>query len=361
MKTFHCSNCENLVFFENDTCLSCLRSLAYLPDERQMASFEASNDAQLQYQSKAYRLCANYTGQQICNWALPAEDPETLCRSCRLTHIIPDLSQSGNKEAWHRLEIAKRRLLVTVLDLNLPLSRKTPSNPPGVEFEFLQDATQPNGDSSRVLTGHDNGLITINVAEADDVYREQQRTRQHEPYRTLLGHFRHEIGHYYWDLLLSNSPRLSDFRAVFGDERADYQLALHQHYEQGPPPNWANDFISAYASTHPWEDWAESWAHVLHMIDALETAQFVGVSLKPRRVDEPALNLPVPAAQDDSTDFSAMIRSWLSLTYALNNFTRGLGLADSYPFVLSERVVEKLRFVYETIKQAGNAPGAPGR
>jgi hypothetical protein len=304
-------------------------------------------------------LCANTRNYQICNWALPVDDKESLCLSCRLTHVIPDLSQAGNQLAWHRLELSKRRLLYTLLTLGLPLSRKSPTDPAGVEFEFMSDSPKANGDLSRVLTGHDNGVITINVAEADDVYREQQRTRQNEPYRTLLGHFRHEIGHYYWDRLVQNTPLQARFRELFGDETADYQQALNQHYQNGPPANWGNDFISAYASTHPWEDWAESWAHVMHMIDALESAASLGVSVKPRRADEPALAPPQRPFQIATVDFGDMVRSWLSLTYVLNNFNRGLGLPDSYPFVLSDRVVGKLRFVYETIVQSAATAGAP--
>ncbi len=354
MKTFHCTNCENLVFFENVICLNCRRDLAFLPDVMQMAAFERTTEGRWRHEEQEYRLCANNLRHQICNWALPVEDTEELCGSCRLTHIIPDLSQPGNQQAWYRLEVSKRRLLYTLLELGLPVSRKSVADPAGVEFEFLSDSTQPNGDLSRVLTGHDNGVITINIAEADDVYREQQRTHHNEPYRTLLGHFRHEIGHYYWDRLVLNTPRQNEFRQLFGDESADYQQALDQHYRDGPPPNWENDFISAYASTHPWEDWAESWAHVLHMIDALETASSLGVSVKPRRSDEPALVTP-RSFRFAEADFDKMIRGWLSLTYVLNNFTRGLGLQDSYPFVLSDRVVGKLRFVYETIGRA--APG----
>jgi hypothetical protein len=354
MKTFHCTHCENLVFFENVVCLNCRRDLAFLPDTLQMVALERAPDGRWLHDGREYKPCANNVRHQICNWALPAEEPQELCQSCRLTHLIPDLSVSGNQEAWHRLEVSKRRLLYSLLALGLPVSRKSPSDPAGVEFEFLSDSSRANGDLSRVLTGHDNGVITINVAEADDVYREQQRTRQNEPYRTLLGHFRHEIGHYYWDRLVQNAPRQSEFRQLFGDESADYQRALDQHYQNGPPPNWENDFISAYASTHPWEDWAESWAHVLHMIDALETAASLGVSVKPRRSDEPALPTPPRAFNLASADFDNMIRGWLSLTYVLNNFTRGLGLPDSYPFVLSQRVVGKLRFVYETI--TGVAP-----
>ncbi len=352
MKTFHCTHCQNLVFFENVICLNCQRDLAFLPDQMQMAALETGTNGGRHFGARAYKLCANHINHQICNWALVQEDPEELCCSCRLTHVIPNLSQPGNEEAWHRLEVAKRRLVYTLMTLHLPLHSKSAAQPTGVEFEFLKDSAQPNGDLSRVLTGHDNGLITINVAEADDVYREQQRTRQNEPYRTLLGHFRHEIGHYYWDRLILDGPRQSEFRELFGDESTDYQAALDAHYQNGPPPNWENEFVSAYASTHPWEDWAESWAHVLHMIDALETAESVGVSIRPRREDEPVLVIAEPTFEAGVAAFDDMIRAWLPLTYALNNFTRGLGLADGYPFVLSERVVGKLRFVYETIKQS---------
>jgi hypothetical protein len=351
MRTFHCTHCQNLVFFENVKCLNCQHELAFLPEQMQMAALEPVPQGLWHYAGHEYKRCANNINHQICNWALPIEDSEALCRSCRLTRVIPNLRQPGSTRAWHKLEIAKRRLLYTILAVGLRLSGKTSADPTGLEFEFLKDSAEPNGDLSRVLTGHDNGLITINVAEADDVYREQQRARQNEPYRTLLGHFRHEIGHYYWDRLILDRPRQSEFRQLFGDESANYQAALDQHYQHGPSPNWESDFISAYASTHPWEDWAESWAHVMHMIDALETAESVGVSIQPLRPDEPALDISKTMFKAGVAEFDDMIAAWLPLTYALNNFTRGLGLADGYPFVLSDRVLSKLRFVYGTITE----------
>jgi hypothetical protein len=352
MRTFHCSHCQNLVFFENVICLSCRHDLVYLPDEMRMAALEHGEDGLWRLGDCAYRLCANNLNHQVCNWAIPAQDAGDLCRSCALTRVIPDLSISGNTAAWHRLEIAKRRLLYTLLALRLPVVTKTAADPNGIEFAFLNDSPNPNGGPSRVLTGHNDGVITINVAEADDLYRERQRMRQNEPYRTLLGHFRHEIGHYYWDRLVQNAPRQGAFRELFGDESVDYQQALNQHYSNGPPANWENDFISAYASTHPWEDWAESWAHVMHMIDALETTESVGVSIQPRRQDEPALVMPARTFQPGVAQFDDMIRAWYPLTYALNNYSRGLGLPDGYPFVLSDRVIAKLRFVYDTLKES---------
>ena len=198
-----------------------------------------------------------------------------------------------------------------------------------------------------MLTGHHNGVITINVAEADDVEREQRRHHLHEPYRTLLGHFRHESGHYYWDRLLQHSPRLAAFRLVFGDERADYSAALTWHYQRGAPTDWPQRFISAYASVHPWEDWAETWAHYLHMTDALETAVACGLSRQPLRPDEPSLQ---PTARGDRLGaFDHMLTAWFSLTYVLNNLNRSLGWPDSYPFILSTLAIDKLRFIHETI------------
>lgn len=353
MKTFHCTNCQNLVFFENVSCLSCGHALAYLPEQGVMAALAADQDGRWHVEgataeSNVYRLCANYVQHNICNWAVPVDDPNPLCRSCRLTRVIPNLTPEG-KEAWVRLESAKRRLVETLLGLRLPLYAKDDNHPDGVSFEFLKDSTQPNGDTNRVLTGHDNGLITINIAEADDVQRERMRQQQHEPYRTLIGHFRHEIGHYYWDRLIRDSARLEEFRAVFGDERADYAEALKRHYGQGAPGNWPDNFISTYATSHPWEDWAESWAHFLHMSDSLETAGAVGLLLRPARPDEPATPATPASTALMDAGFDHMIERWLPLTYVMNNLSRGLGLQDAYPFVLSPIVIKKLRFIYDTI------------
>ena len=375
MKTFHCTHCDNLIFFENVRCLSCEHPLAFLPDHGIMAALIESPDglwrsgirtapdqaAQVPpARDPGYRLCANYDQVSVCNWAVPADDPNPLCTSCRLNRVIPDLSDPRNTTAWYRLELAKRRMLYTLLGLRLPVPPKQQDGDFGLAFEFLQDSS--DGDARRVLTGHDNGLITLNIAEADDVHREKERTLQNEPYRTLLGHFRHEIGHYFWDRLILNGPNTDAFRAVFGDERADYQEALQRHYRDGPPAQWERNFISAYATTHPWEDWAESWAHYLHMVDALETAAAAGLALRPQRAGEPSMQPPPDPLNPRHQDFDAMVDSWLSLTYVLNNLSRGLGLPDSYPFVLYAPVIGKLRFIHDTINEhrAGNEQRAGG-
>jgi hypothetical protein len=351
MKTFHCSHCQNLVFFENIRCLNCGHPLAFLSDRRLMAALTPAEDGLWKAEippgdSRPYRLCANYDQVSVCNWVVAVDDPNDFCRSCRLNRIIPDLSAERNRVAWFRLEVAKRRLLYTLMGLDLPIEPKNGNNG-GLAFEFLEDSRC--GDAERVLTGHDNGLITINIAEADDVHREQQRSLQKEQYRTLLGHFRHEIGHYFWDRLVAYGPLLEDFRALFGDERADYQQALDRHYGEGPPARWEDSFISAYSTMHPWEDWAESWAHYLHMVDALETAGATGLALRPKRPDEPQMQPPPDPLSPKYRDFDAMVDAWLSLTYVLNNLSRGLGLPDSYPFVLSAPAIRKLRFIHDII------------
>ena len=184
--------------------------------------------------------------------------------------------------------------------------------------------------------------------------------RLHEPYRTLLGHFRHEVGHYYWDRLIKDSPRIDDFRVLFGDERQDYGQALQKHYDQGPRGDWQEQFVSAYASVHPWEDWAETWAHYLHMTDTLETASACGLTLRPRRDDEPTLKSPPPTLSDTRfTAFDRLIDAWFPLTYVLNNLNRGLGLPDGYPFVLSPPAVEKLKFVHETLNPDSGRDNLP--
>jgi hypothetical protein len=360
MKTFHCTHCQNLIFFENVRCLNCGRSLAFLPDSGLMAALTQGPDglwrSELQgAESQRYRLCANYNQVSVCNWVVSADDPSDFCRSCRLNRVIPDLSTERNAVAWFRLEVAKRRMLYTLLGLSLPVVSKSDDEAQGLAFEFLENYS--DGDAKRVLTGHDNGLITLNIAEADDVHREKERTLWREPYRTLLGHFRHEIGHYFWDRLVAYSPLTEAFRAAFGDERADYQRALQTHYQDGPPPHWEHNFISAYATMHPWEDWAESWAHYMHMVDALETAGATGLALRPKRTDEPRMQPPPDPLNPSHRDFDSMVESWLSLTYVLNNLSRGLGLPDSYPFVLSAPAIDKLRFIHDTIDQGGRGAG----
>jgi hypothetical protein len=349
MNVFHCDHCDALVFFENEHCVKCEHRLAYLPELDVVGSLDEEHGGLWSSPlprsgGRKFRLCDNYVKHNVCNWAVPEEDPNPLCRSCRLTRVIPDLTQPGNKEAWYKLEAAKRRLVYTLLHLQVPLKSRVEDPEHGLAFEFLADPPTPG--AKPILTGHADGVITLNLAEADDAEREKRRVKLHEPYRTLLGHLRHEVGHYYWDRLVLESAHLERFRELFGDERKDYAQALKDHYANGSPADWQERFVSAYAASHPWEDWAETWAHYLHMTDTLETAVASGVSVRPPRADEPTLKDPaVPGA----APFDKIITDWLSLTYVLNNLSRGLGQPDAYPFVLPPPAIEKLRFVHRVV------------
>lgn len=350
MKVFHCDHCDHLVFFENVQCVRCAHPLAYLPDLGVCGSLDLAKDGLWESpidraEGKRYRLCANYTANNVCNWAVPADDPNPLCVSCRLTQLIPDLDVPGNKEAWYKVEVAKRRLLYTLMALGLPVVSKSEQPETGLAFEFLAD---PAPGAPAVLTGHANGLITLNIAEADDAERERRRLQMGEPYRTLLGHFRHEIGHYYWDVLINDGPHQARFRELFGDDREDYGEALKRYYAAGAPADWQQRFISAYATAHPWEDWAETWAHYLHMTDTLEIAVDCGISVRPGRAGEPVMKAKAELVLTPSV-FDAWLNDWYTLTYILNNLNRGMGMADGYPFVIPPPAVEKLRFVHEVV------------
>ncbi|MBU9378624.1 zinc-binding metallopeptidase family protein [Burkholderia gladioli] len=353
MKTFHCGNCGQLVFFENVRCERCEAPLGYLPEVGEVGAFEidaSSGQWRSLHPSVAgqlYRPCHNYSVENVCNWMVPADSPASYCESCALTETIPDLSNPDNRPLWYRTEAAKRRLVYTLTMLGLPVESRLLAPERGMSFAF-KAATE----SEPVMTGHANGLITLNLAEADDAERERVRAAMHEPYRTLVGHFRHEIGHYYFDRLIVGSDWQEAFRERFGDERADYQAALDAHYQNGAPAGWEDSYISEYASMHPWEDWAETWAHYLHMVDTLDTANACGLVLDP---DDDSLPHLDDQTSVDEASFGNLMRRWFPLTYALNSLNRSMGVADAYPFALSPAVVAKLRFVHRVISATREA------
>ena len=355
MHVFHCDHCQHLVFFESATCVQCGRLLAYLPDQRMVGSLDEGGDgawkSPLEPEQRAYRLRPNYAEHNVCNWAIPAGSEQEYCDSCDLTRTIPDLSDMAAKQAWYRYEVAKRRVLYSLVQLGISPVSKSVDPERGLAFEILADPVDP--EAPPILTGHADGLITLNLAEADDAERERRRLQMHEPYRTLVGHIRHELGHYYWDRLIAGSDRLDAYRALFGDDREDYAQALQRHYDAGPAPDWQERYVSAYASTHAWEDWAETWAHYLHITDAIETAADSGLSIRPRRRDQPSAKITGKAIARGPEGFDQLMNEWFPLTFVLNNLNRGLGLPDAYPFVLSKPAVEKLRFVHETVYHAG--------
>ena len=360
MKTFKCT-CGELIFFENVICVVCGRELGFLPDVLLLSSLEPAGDGvfkanEAKHGKQVYKKCQNYAKESVCNWMIPVETSaapgrDTFCVSCRLNQTIPDMGREQNHALWVRMEIAKRRLVYSLLNFNLPLANKADDPQQGLAFAFLEDQIQSDGGVSKVLTGHDNGLITLNIVEADDAVREKIRNVMREPLRTLLGHFRHEIGHYYWDRLVRGSKFMERYRVLFGNEEANYDEALKQYYTNGPPANWQDNYISGYATAHPWEDWAESWAHFMHIQDTLEVANDFGLVGKFVRLD------PLDAGRktwlsSKQLSFEGIIGAWAELTLALNSINRCMGLTDIYPFVLSPAIVNKLGFVAEVISAA---------
>ena len=349
MKLFSCPNCAQTVYFENIACEHCGARLAYDPATDTMRAFDPFAVPLVEIgpytEGAGYKDCTN-RAHGVCNWLLPAANPESLCLSCRHNEVIPNLSSEEARALWARMEGAKHRLVYTILKLGLPLyTRQEVAD--GLGFRFLQD----NGTEAPVMTGHDDGLITIALAEADDAERERRRSTLGEPYRTLLGHFRHEVGHWYWDRLVRDGGRIDEFRAIFGDESRDYAQALQAHYANGPQGNWADRHISAYAASHPWEDFAETFAHYCHVIDTLETASCWGLAVRPRAgADSDLLSAHAALNVYGAASMQEILDQWLAVSAALNALNRSMGLADAYPFVISEGVRQKLAFVHDLVR-----------
>lgn len=360
MRLFTCSGCGHRLYFENVACTRCGATLGFVPDSLRLEALEATGDGtwRTHHDPRRYRLCANYADHAVCNWMVGADGDEDFCRACRLDRTIPDLGVERNRALWQTLETEKRRLVYSLLRLGLPVVSRS-RDPCGLEFDFLADTPSTFSERGRVLTGHSAGLITINIAEADPAERERLRDWMDEPYRTILGHFRHESGHYYWDRLIRDSHRLDEFRALFGDDRADYQDALERHYRAGSPADWPERFVSAYASTHPWEDWAETWAHYLHIVDTLETAYQYGLRIRPRAGDD-TRDVSHDFDAYHQSDFGALIEHWLPLTFVLNSLNRSTGHEHAYPFVLAPAALDKLAFVHRVVHEVCHANGITG-
>jgi hypothetical protein len=354
LKLFECQQCGQLLFFENTRCERCGRRLGYLPERVTISALEprgADRWRPLAGGEQTVRYCAN-ARYDACNWLIPDDEPSAYCRACRLNRIVPDLGIPGNLVFWQRLEAAKHRLVYGLLRLELPLGGGFDGADPGPRFEFLAGSGAAFQEGPTVVTGHRNGVITIDVAEADDVERERHRRDLLEPYRTLLGHFRHEIGHYYWDRLVRSAVWHEAFRDLFGDERTDYAGALQAHYASGPQPGWQGAHISGYASAHPWEDFAETWAHYLHIVDTLETAAAFGLQVRASAGQHPRVETEIKLDPYLQPDFDLLMDGWPSLTYAVNSLNHSMGQPDLYPFVLSPTVQGKLRFVHGLIQWA---------
>ena len=345
MRTFGCDVCGGLVFTENTTCLTCSSPLGYSSTAgRVMALSPDGGEHVMLPDSSLERRCANRV-VAACPWLAPKGSWAGLCLSCRLTRTRPADSDAAGLAAFALAEAAKRQLVIQLLDLRLPVEPLAEFPDRGLAFDLLSSAGAP------VTTGHSGGVITLDLAESNDAHREQMRVQMAEPYRTLLGHLRHEVGHYYWSRLVDGTPRLEQVRALFGDDTEDYAAAVQRHYETGPPDGWQESYVSAYATTHPWEDWAETFAHDLHIRDTVQTAAEYGVVVDGPRQGSGRNLASRPSEGEAGLDL--LIDTWLPLSYALNALNRSMGRDDLYPFVLTPPVLAKLQVVHDIVDAAG--------
>lgn len=354
MKLFRCDHCGHTLYFENVVCEHCGHRLGYWHETNMLLSLEAAGDGGETWfapalPEKRFVFCAN-AEFGACNW-LAERSPggEPFCRACRHNDLVPPIDDAQNLIRWQVIERAKKRLIYSLLRLHLPLATRNEDPVHGLGFRFLSEQLAP----APVLTGHESGTITIALTEADDAAREYRRTQLNEPYRTLLGHFRHEIGHHYWDILVSGTPNLQRFRELFGDESENYDTALQRYYSQGAPLDWQQTHISGYATSHPWEDFAESWAHYLHLVDTTEMAAAFGVRLRPRTEETGVARTAIDTDPYRLANIGELIEHWVPLAALMNNLNRAVGQHDAYPFVLTPVVIEKLGFIHQLIREAG--------
>lgn len=343
MKVFQCGHCNHSVYFENYSCENCGHLTGYRDSDRKMITFDPFASRLISDQEQlAYKYCKN-KDFYVCNWLIDQHNPQEYCNACQLNRTIPDLSDVENFEKWQNLEVAKHRLVYQLQKIGLALfTKKDDEN--GLCFDFVAQQNDPS-----LMTGHADGVVTILLREADSVQREQIRKQLFEPYRTLIGHLRHEVGHYFWDRLVYRSPEaLAEFRTIFGDEQTNYADALKEYYKVGAPNNWQDSFISKYATSHSWEDWAETWAHYLHIMDMVETAYFFGLNVKPI---EYIKDMQAKVTFDPYTifDFDKILATCVPLSFAVNSINRAMGVPDVYPFVISQPVVQKLKFIHRLL------------
>jgi len=343
MRDFTCPNCGQRLSFENSLCLSCKSQLGFSLEDMALLVIAPGEESEHAGAVDAgeYQLCANlYLAK--CNWLVEKAPTRRLCTSCALTRTRPNESDTKAMVAFAVAEKAKRRLIVELHEMKLPIVGRDEDPDYGLAFDLL------SSEHEKVFTGHENGLITLDLAEGDDVHREQLRVAMDEPYRTMLGHFRHEIGHYYYYRLVDPSEEYKkEFRELFGDADADYQAALDRHYNEGAPPNWDKNFVSSYATMHPAEDWAETFAHYLHIRDTLDTAAAFSFAPASATFERGVLG---------PSGFQTIIDMWLPLAWSLNMLNRSMGKEDLYPFVLPAAVLEKMKFVHTVIDETTSAP-----
>lgn len=332
MLAFSCRVCRARLFFGNSVCVTCGTAVAYLRPERALVPVD--DGRHVDHGGAVWHVCA-HLGQIGCTWLTPVEGG--LCDACALTRTRPDDEDAVGQAQWADAEAAKRHLLADLDSVGLRVLGKDPATGGDPDEGLAFDLLTSHGE--RVVTGHENGLVTLDLAESDDAHREKVRSRLAEPYRTLLGHFRHEVGHYYEWQMVRGDEAIARCREVFGDERADYGEALERHYSEGAPEGWEASYVSTYATMHPFEDFAETFAHYLHIWDTIETAREFG--------------LATVASPGDFASFRDVVGGvWMPLSVALNQINRAMGKDDLYPFVLPDPVLDKLDLVASLVAAA---------
>jgi len=341
MKIFQCGNCSHSLFFENLTCESCGHLSGYSDTEHKMLTFDAEDETLTSDRKQhEYKYCKNKQ-HNVCNWLLRADNKQDYCRACQHNRTIPNLSVKGNVAKWRNIEVAKHRVIYQLQQLGLSAPSKLVHDA-GLCFDFVDQQ-----EDKRLMTGHANGVVTILMREADSAVREKMKQQFREPYRTLIGHLRHEVGHYFWDrLVLPHPKKLEECRSIFGDERENYSEALQRYYETGAPDDWQTGYISQYATAHAWEDWAETWAHYLHIMDVVETAYYFKLSVDPVGPKQP-MQARVEVNPYHVAEIDTIIDVCVPITYAVNSINRAMGLSDLYPFVISAPVRDKLEFIHK--------------
>ena len=310
MKRLQCPTCANEVFFDSLNCVHCSTGLVIeLADDGGMTVADITTT----------EPCARRPGW-ACNWpAVGAGAP--LCTSC----VLVDAGESWSNPLMVPYLSAQRRALYQLTELGVPWVGRS-------ELRFAYRSSTAGHDA---VMGHRSGEITLDLDEADPARGELIRATLGEHYRTPLGHIRHELGHFVWlTLVASDATRLAEFREVFGDERTDYAGALDNHYGRADDGSWRSHYASFYASAQPWEDFAESWAQVMHVHDVVETGAAWGVVARPA----------------DSTDAGAWLTTSITASLAANELARAMGMRDLYPFTLTPGVRAKVEFCWRLVR-----------
>lgn len=348
MRAFVCPVCHNFVPFEGSTCLSCGTPVGlHLPSR----SMVALSDGAATVDGVRWMRCTQ-SGPLECNW-LTSESAGVAARGRCLAHSLirrePDPDDTIAREKMLPATLALRRLVYQLDELGLPVDPYWQRDG-GLAFDLLSSYST----SERITIGHANGVITIDLVESLDAYRESLRVQLGEPYRTMLGHFRHEAGHYYQNILVETGAGaqryLARCRELFGDERASYADALTRHYEFGAPADWRSSFISEYATMHPWEDFAECFAHYLHIIDTIDTSREAGMVLHADRVRFAAPRDVVPLESYAEAPIDQLLDDWKWISLFFNRVNTAMGKGPLYPFEISQPVADKLGFVHTVLR-----------